>query len=212
MNKIIVILIQVFCFLLSVSIHESAHAWTASKCGDNTALNMGRVTLNPIAHIDLIGTVILPLVLILIGAPAFGWAKPVPVDLRNTDNPRRSNLLVSAAGPLSNIFSGTIALVILLLMKKVNFLGFNNNTVKFILMLFLYFIVINIILAVFNLIPIHPLDGSGILESLLKGEALRNYMKIAPYGFIILLVLFYTDVLGYIYNPIINYVYRLIIQ
>jgi Zn-dependent protease len=193
MHKTLMIIIQFGVVLFAISIHESAHAWMADKFGDPTAKNQGRITLNPIAHIDLIGTIIFPLLLALAGAPVFGWAKPVMVNPYNLRDPKRANIFISAAGPGSNVIS-----------------AFAGSGIEILLYIFFFFIIINIYLAIFNLIPIPPLDGSGIIEGVLKGEALYNYQKIKPYGFIILLVIIYAGVLDVIANPIISFILNIL--
>lgn len=205
------IIIQFGVVLFAISIHESAHAWMADKFGDPTAKNQGRITLNPIAHIDIIGTIIFPLLLAIAGAPVFGWAKPVMVNPYNLRDPRRANIYISAAGPGSNIISASGGIVLFLILKNMGvFRGGAGSGVEILLFIFFYFIVINIYLAIFNLIPIPPLDGSGIIEGVLKGEALYNYQKIKPYGFIILLLIIYLGVLDVIANPIISFVLNIL--
>jgi Zn-dependent protease len=208
MQKILLIIIQFGVVLYAISIHESAHAWMANKFGDPTAKNQGRITLNPIAHIDLIGTIIFPLLLAVVGAPVFGWAKPVMVNPYNLRDPRRANIFISAAGPGSNIMSAFGGFVLFLILKNMGV--FPAGAIGYVHIFFYYFIVINIYLAIFNLIPIPPLDGSGILESVLEGEALYNYQKIKPYGFIILLFIIYLGILDVIANPIQLFVLNII--
>ncbi len=193
MNDIFRIVIQFAAVLFAISVHESAHAWSADKCGDPTAKRMGRVTLNPLAHIDLFGTIIFPILLAVMGAPVFGWAKPVMVNPYNFRNRRRDGMLVSAAGPVSNLLV-SLTVIILLLAFFQPLMATNNPTLLLLLKIATYLLIINIFLAVFNLIPIPPLDGSGILEGLLHGEALAWYEKIKPYGFFILIFIMYTRV------------------
>jgi Zn-dependent protease len=207
MNNILNVIIQFGVVLFAISIHESSHAWMANKFGDPTAKNQGRISLNPIAHIDLIGTIIFPLILALVGAPVFGWAKPVMVNPYNLRDPRRANIFISAAGPVSNLMVAGGGIALFLLLRNFGiFSGPGQGNFIVILYIFLYLIIINIYLAVFNLIPIPPLDGSGILEGMLKGEALYNYQKIKPYGFILLILIIYAGVLDFIANPIISFV------
>jgi Zn-dependent protease len=211
MQKILMIIIQFGVVLFAISIHESAHAWMANKFGDPTAKNQGRITLNPIAHIDLIGTIIFPLLLAIAGAPVFGWAKPVMVNPYNLRDPRRANIFISAAGPGSNIISSFGGIVLFLILRNMGVLsGGAGSGIGILVYIFFFFIVINIYLAIFNLIPIPPLDGSGIIEGVLKGEALYNYQKIKPYGFIILLIIIYAGVLDVIANPIISFVFNIL--
>ena len=213
MNKIVEVIIQLAVALFAISIHESAHAWMADKFGDSTAKDAGRVSLNPIRHIDPIGTVIFPLLLAIMGAPVFGWAKPVMVNPYNLRDRRKANILISAAGPVSNLLGAAAGMFLFLFIKKINFaLLLGTPYFSLIGWLLVYLIMINIYLAIFNLIPIPPLDGSGILEGILKGEALYHYQKIKPYGFIILIVIIYVGVLDKIANPIISIVFNILLR
>jgi Zn-dependent protease len=179
--------------LFSVIVHEIAHGYVALLNGDPTARMLGRITLNPGPHIDPIGTVILPLLLLLTHAGMlFGWAKPVPVNPLNYRNYRWGEITVSAAGPLSNL---ALAVAFSVLLR----LGFENPG----LMQMAYFgVSINIFLALFNLIPIPPLDGSHILAILLPRELARLYDYLQPVGFVLILILFYTGVMGAIIMPL----------
>jgi Zn-dependent protease len=208
MQKILTYVIQFATVLFAISIHEAAHGWMANLFGDPTAKNQGRVTLNPIAHIDLVGTIIFPLLLIAMGAPVFGWAKPVMVNPYNLRNPRRDHMFIAAAGPGSNILASISAIIIFIVLKRLNIITLNNPGI--IALILFYLIIINIFLALFNLIPIPPLDGSGILEGLLKGQALESYQKIKPYGFIILIVIIYAGFLDILARPILNFVIGLL--
>ncbi len=197
MRDILLIIIQIVIVLFALSVHEAAHAFVALKVGDPTSKH--RITLNPLVHIDPVGTVILPIILAITGAPVFGWAKPVMVNPYNFRNYKRDNMLVSAAGPGSNFLLGIVSIIIFKIMVALNL----NSRIAFLIVM--YLIYINFILAVFNLIPIPPLDGSGILEYFLKGEALYFYnTKIKPYGVWILLALIFLNVLDFIFNPIIK--------
>jgi Zn-dependent protease len=207
MAAIFSIIVQFVAVLFAISVHESAHAWVADKCGDPTARLMGRVSLNPIVHIDLIGTIIFPILLAVIGAPVFGWAKPVMVNPRNFRNRRRDGMLVAAAGPASNILF-SLGIIFLLLIFIQPLLATTNPTVLLLIKIAAYLLMINIFLAVFNLIPIPPLDGSGILEGLLKGEALAWFEKIKPYGFFILIIIIYTHVFDKIANLIFSLLFK----
>ena len=205
------IIISLFVVLFAITIHEASHGWAAYKMGDPTAHALGRITLNPIAHIDPVGTVLLPLILVIMGAPPFGWAKPVPVNPNNLRNPRRDNVLISAAGPLANISVALAALLGIQLFKITNPSlstgqgGFSSLGSGLFLILY-YLIVINVILAVFNLIPIPPLDGSGILAGLISEEAAQKYEQIRPYGFIILMLLIMTGLIGRVLGVIMGFV------
>jgi Zn-dependent protease len=229
MNKIIFIIIQLAVFAVAISVHESAHAWTAYKFGDPTAKNLGRVTLNPIPHIDPIGTIIFPLMLVLMNlvgmnAPIFGWAKPVPVNPYNFRNPRRDDMIVSAAGPGSNFLLVVLGVASYLGLKSIGVVhpvsllsfevyetGVFPIAIAYLMMIFGVFVLINIILLVFNLIPIPPLDGSHILEGVLRGEALEYYEKIKPYGFLILLGILYFGFFEFIIQPIFSLVEKILI-
>ena len=156
--------------MFALSFHEFAHAWMASKCGDNTAAKMGRLTLNPMAHLDVMGS----LMILFVG---FGWAKPVPVDSRNLRDPRKDMMKVAAAGPLSNLLLAMLAGMALRLLGGINFLLDTNFPV-----LIFYFTQINIALAVFNLIPVSPLDGSQIFSGYLMKTNPELALKIQSYG------------------------------
>ena len=156
--------------MFALSFHEFAHAWMASKCGDNTAARMGRLTLNPMAHLDVMGS----LMILFVG---FGWAKPVPVDSRNLRDPRTDMMKVAAAGPLSNLLLAMLAGMAWRLLGGINFLLDTNFPV-----LIFYFTQINIALAVFNLIPVSPLDGSQIFSGYLMKTNPELALKIQSYG------------------------------
>jgi len=156
--------------MFALSFHEFAHAWMASKCGDNTASRMGRLTLNPMAHLDVMGS----LMILFVG---FGWAKPVPVDSRNLRDPRKDMMKVAAAGPLSNLLLAMLAGMAWRLLGGINFLLDTNFPV-----LIFYFTQINIALAVFNLIPVSPLDGSQIFSGYLMKTNPELALKIQSYG------------------------------
>jgi Zn-dependent protease len=189
--------LMVVVLLFSVIVHEVAHGYVALKNGDPTARMLGRITLNPIPHIDPIGTILLPLLLLASGAGIlFGWAKPVPVNPRNYRNYRWGELTVSAAGPLSN-------LALAVLFSFLLHLGLINLGL---MKMALWGVQINIFLALFNLIPIPPLDGSHILNIFLPPNLSRLYAYLEPVGFILILVLFYTGLMGLFIMP----VYRLI--
>ena len=156
--------------MFALSFHEFAHAWMASKCGDNTAARMGRLTLNPMAHLDVMGS----LMILFVG---FGWAKPVPVDSRKLRDPRKDMMKVAAAGPLSNLLLAMIAGMAWRLLGGINFLLDTNFPV-----LIFYFTQINIALAVFNLIPVSPLDGSQIFSGFLMKTNPKLALQIQSYG------------------------------
>lgn len=211
------IAVSLFVLLFAITVHEAAHGWAARRMGDTTAYDLGRVSLNPLVHIDPVGTVLLPLMLVLVGAPAFGWAKPVPVDLRRLRNPRRDNLVISAAGPAANFMTALAAMVGLVILKLASpgVKAFLQSPALYRailpkgfyplegLALILYFaVLINVYLAAFNMIPIPPLDGSGIVMGLLSERGAARYDRIRPYGFFIVLGLLYLNVLDVIILPL----------
>lgn len=178
---------QVIAFLLALTIHEFAHAWAADRLGDPTPRVQGRLTLNPLAHIDPFGTILLPLFLILTRAPIlFGWAKPVVFDPYNLANPRRDAALISFAGPLSNLIMATVSSVLL---NTALFYHFGSDVVYAFLT---QFVVINVVLAIFNLVPVHPLDGGKILVGLLPENIADQWDRILhQFGTFILLFLIF---------------------
>ena len=186
--------------LFSLTVHESAHAWTANRLGDPTARRLGRISLNPVVHIDPIGTILLPLVAFMAGGLIFGWAKPVPVNPRNLKNYRRDFLMIAAAGPASNVLLATAAS----LLMRVGPAGAAASGGIASVLFDVGFMVIqlNLLLAVFNMIPIPPLDGGNVLAGLLPGPLADGYDRVVrPYGFMILLVLMMTGTLYDIIIP-----------
>ncbi len=203
------IAIWAFPLLFAITVHEVAHGWMARRLGDPTAMMLGRLTLNPIKHIDPVGTLLVPGILLVLGTGfVFGWAKPVPVNQRNLRNPNRDMMLVSAAGPLSNLLMallwGLVAKVGVSLAGAIPMLGLP----------LVYMggagILINLVLMVLNLLPIPPLDGSRIVSGLLPPGLADQYNRLESVGFIILLVLLATGTLGAIIGPPIHALHRLI--
>jgi Zn-dependent protease len=193
-QNVILILFQVFALVLAFSVHECAHAWVAWRLGDPTARMLGRVTLNPLKHLDLFGSVLMPLIALVYHWPLIGWAKPTPVTARNFKNYKRDDILVTLAGPASNLLLATGALILLLLIKHLvtggavavftamalamHYPGVSTENLPalFPVALLLYFIIlINLLLFVFNLVPFPPLDGSRILRHFLPYNALAIY-------------------------------------
>jgi Zn-dependent protease len=199
--------------LLSLTIHEAAHAWTADRLGDPTARRLGRVSLNPIVHMDLFGTVILPLLAAVSRLPLIGWAKPVPVDTRNLRNPRRDFMLVAAAGPISNLLQAAVAAIILRIALAAGgrtiAAGTTAGTVVEVLFLAVQ---INLLLAFFNLIPVPPLDGGNVLLGLLPPRMAYGYAQLRQYGFLVLYALLLTGVASAIIMPPTNLFTRLFLQ
>jgi len=200
------VLVQVFVIFFAITVHEASHAWMANKLGDPTAAALGRASLNPLVHIDLVGTIIFPLVLILLKGPVFGWAKPVPYDPRNLRNPRKGGLWISFAGPLANVLTAAAAAVLFQILKlagaRIPMTSLWSKPLGGLVVILIVTASINLTLAVFNLIPVPPLDGSGILAGLLSDRAAAQFERIRPYGFLILIALIYTNALNFIYAPI----------
>ena len=192
--------------LFSLTVHEMAHAWTADRLGDPTARLLGRVTLNPIAHIDPIGTILFPLIAIVTGVPILGWAKPVPVNVRQLRNDRRDYMLVAAAGPASNIVMAVAAAAIIALVPVAPLVLGEPNVSAPVARFLTVMVRLNVLLAVFNMLPIPPLDGGNVLSGLLPRHAARLLDYIRPYGFIVLYALILTDAFFYLVVRPSNYV------
>lgn len=188
--------------LFSITVHEVSHGYAASRLGDPTAKDAGRLTLNPIKHIDIIG------LLVLFITRMIGWAKPVPVNPAYFKNPRKGMMWVSLAGPVSNLALAFVFAVV----YKVS-AGFLATSYLYPLVFMMELMIsINVGLAIFNLIPIPPLDGSHILEGLLPADMARAYSAIAPYGFMILLILIFTRVVDYLVFPIIRVIIGILLR
>jgi Zn-dependent protease len=189
--------------LLAIIVHEVAHGWVADRLGDSTARYSGRLTLNPAAHIDFFGTILLPLVLLVSGGFIFGYAKPVPINPYNLRNPRRDIIWISLAGILTNLALAAVSAMVFRLLAS-TLLGSWSVIVSPLVMMLMVSVRINIILAVFNAIPIPPLDGSRVLVNLLPPEQSAVFSRLEPYGFIIILLLFFTGMIDFIW-PIIRF-------
>ncbi len=185
--------------LFAITLHEVAHGWVANKLGDSTAKMLGRLTINPLKHIDIVGTVIVPAILLFLGGFIFGWAKPVPVNYKNLKNPRRDMALVAAAGPLSNL---AMALFWTLMIKAgILLLQHQSQAGLWLTYTGQAGLTINLILMTLNLLPIPPLDGSRVVESLLPPTLAYSYRKIEAFGFFILLALLYFGILNLLVLP-----------
>lgn len=222
-QEFVLILFQVLVLVLAFSVHESAHAYVAMRLGDPTAYMLGRVTLNPLKHLDPLGSVIVPLISLVYGGFLIGWAKPCPVTTRNFRHIKRDDILTSLAGPASNLVMATVALVLLLLFKHaipggapavisamaianhVPSIETDNLPTLFPLALLLYFaVLINLLLFVFNLIPVPPLDGSHVLRQFLPYRAEQVYTRIGGYGLLLILLFGGGFIFRTFYYPLLN--------
>jgi Zn-dependent protease len=196
-QKIFFIVVQIAVLLFAISVHESAHAWMAMRCGDNTAHDLGRISLNPLRHIDPIGSILVPAMLAFAGAPIFGWAKPTPVSLRNVRNPRRANLLVSAAGPVSNLLlAAGFSLLVFPLRGVLASVSDPQSVWIPLFYIVAASVMVNVFLAVFNLIPVPPLDGFGIVESLAPPSAIPALIFLRRWGFVLFLLVVFSGILN----------------
>jgi len=212
------IAIQFAVLLFSLSIHEASHAWMADRLGDYTARYLGRVTLNPIPHIDPIGTILFPLLQFFTHFPLIGWAKPVPINSTHLRNPHRDQIFISLAGPISNLLAACVAFCLLVVLKIASpevrqFIDegiLSHSFLTPILLIIFNAMMINVLLAFFNLIPIPPLDGHWLLYGLLPSGAASVLERTGSFGFLILYGLMYFGVFGIILNPIRIFIIRLL--
>jgi Zn-dependent protease len=217
------IVFKVIVFLFAISVHESSHAWMANRCGDPTARMLGRITLNPIKHVDLFGTILLPLMALLAHIPMLGWAKPTPVDPRNFKHPVRDDILTAVVGPISNFLVAGAATVLLVAVKHSSLFGLevvtgvlmgevppdSNSILVPVCLLLRELLLINVVLAVFNLIPVPPLDGSHVLRHFLPDSLRRAYDTV---GWVALLALVYFGgaYLQRLLSPFLNFFYSIV--
>jgi Zn-dependent protease len=192
------ILVLMTVLVASLTVHEAAHAWTANQLGDPTARALGRLSLNPAVHVDVIGTIVFPLVAIATGLPLIGWAKPVPVDFRRLRAPRRDFAVIAAAGPISNVGLAVIGAAVY------GALGGNDAywSGSLVFGALRYFVILNVLLAVFNMIPVPPLDGGNVLMGVLPADAAHLIDRIRPYGFLVLYLLMFSGLLAAIIRPV----------
>ncbi len=204
------LMIWIIAFVFALSFHEMAHAWAANKLGDPTARLEGRLTMNPIVHIDPFMTIVFPALLYYATGMMFGAAKPVPVNTMNLKNPKRDHMWIAAAGPISNVILAVTALLLInLFWRPIQVAAAMGaawpQPVYSLLQISLF---VNLLLATFNMIPIHPLDGSWILSRFLTGSAAQAYASLRPYGFFILILLMYTGALWSFLNPVLQFASR----
>ena len=196
------VFVSLAVLLFSLTVHEAAHAWTADRLGDPTARLLGRVSLNPAVHVDPIGTLLLPLIAAVTGAPLIGWAKPVPVDTRRLGNPRRDFMLVAAAGPASNLVLAVGAALLVRATVGIGGPGSEGTSVGLPLAAIAFAgLQVNLLLALFNMIPVPPLDGGNVVGGLLRGRVRDGYESLRPYGVFILYALLLSGAVSAIIGP-----------
>jgi Zn-dependent protease len=190
--------------IASLTFHEAAHAWTANRLGDPTARLLGRLTLNPAAHVDPIGTILFPLIAMVTGAPLIGWAKPVPVDMRHLRSPRRDFAIIALAGPVSNLILAVAGAAVgsALFADATDGMRAGDLLATGVL----YFVIVNVLLAVFNMIPIPPLDGGNVLIGILPMRLAAMVAQLRSWGFLLLYLLLLTGVLNAITRPVRNFI------
>lgn len=210
------IIVSAFPILIAITFHELSHGLVANKLGDPTAKIMGRLTINPIAHIDLIGTILMPLMLIILtnGQFVFGYAKPVPINPMNFRNPKKDMAISAAAGPITNILLAIASMMILkFIIAPLSLLlpeSLSITVMKPLIMIFTSSVIINVVLAVFNMIPIPPFDGGRVLIGFLPHKQAVSFSRIEPFGFIIVIILIATGIANYFVIPLVNLFLRIL--
>lgn len=201
------ILIVLVVLITSLSVHEAAHAFAADRLGDSTARQLGRLSLNPVVHVDPIGTLLFPLIAFTTGMPLIGWAKPVPVNTRFLKHPTRDFALIAAAGPASNLVMAGVGAMALKVARDAAGPGdiVGGALTGPLLPLLFTFAIVNVLLAVFNMIPVPPLDGGNVLIGLLPAGSARLVEQLRPYGILILYALMLTGVLSAMLGPVVGY-------
>lgn len=192
------ILVAFVILIVSLSVHEAAHAWTANKLGDPTAKMLGRLSLNPAVHVDPIGTLLFPLIAMLTGFPLIGWARPVPVDTRHLQHPRRDFAVVAIAGPISNLLLAAVGAAAFTLWDA----NAGTATNELVAVGLVRFVLLNVLLAVFNMLPVPPLDGGNVLAGVLPESAARVIDRLRPWGFVLLYLLMLSGVLSAVIFPV----------
>jgi len=224
LGRILTISFQLVALLVSVAVHESAHGMVALHFGDRTARDLGRISWNPLRHLDPIGSVLVPLMLAITGAPVFGWARPVPVHAENLGRPRRDMAWVSAAGPVSNLALAGLAAALLMALKAafpgvgsvIETYAFTGSVSAFglqpaVAFFLVSLVIINVVLAVFNLIPVPPLDGAGVLSGFLSERLAAGFNQLGKLGFVLVLALLWLGAFDVMLRPILAWTFKFLL-
>lgn len=204
-------ILGIVALVLSVMIHEVAHGWVALRCGDPTARDAGRLSLNPVRHVDLVGTIILPMILALSGSGVmFGWAKPVPVNIGRCRNPRQAFWMTAIAGPLANLLQALFGTALIWAMVLLSRKGGGSTAGELMFSFLIAYLVTNLVLMTFNLVPIPPLDGSKVVAMLLPDRLAIPYLQIGGYGFILIFLLLRTRLVDHLLEGVLVGYMRLV--